>query len=674
MSRRSASNQLPNNLPALQNLIKRDPESYAEEFDLQVLRCQSLLKTLELDPSEHSRSHDLLEILHFLSQVWHLYSKSYKEWIFPTVLSDVLKRHSTVLDSETRFSMVRALALLGRRGSIQPIQLLTLYFILLKCSDKTLRIFLKDRIVNDIKSAPKNTAIPNFVQSNVRHSHSHGAKIALDVCTRLYQSGAWHDAKTVNVITEACLHDNLKMVVTALNFFLGKDDEVEDDDDDDEDHLPSVKDIALANKVNKKSRKRKKLLENIKKSHTKKKKQEKTESFNFSALHLIHDPQGFAEKLFKKLENLKEKFEIKLMFLDLISRLIGTHQLFILNYYTYIARFLNPHQREVVKMLQFSAQAAHELIPPDVIEPILKALANNFITERNSAEVMAVGLNAVREICKRCPLAIDETLLRDLAMYKTYKDKGVMMASKALISLYRISCPQLLHKKDRGRPTEAVAEISRKNYGEHDAKSFIPGAEALDLDKPEEDADEKNNSDDSEWEDISHSEDESEAEEEKKEKQLLTMDEKQSKASAITESRILTDADFRKVDAAQLKKQITAFRKGGKKRKFEETTNSETSGGREELVDLANIEMVYKKRKHDKEARLESVKKGREDREKFGSNRGKSNENSGSSHKVKNKKKNFSMLKHKLKFKVKRSFVDKQRNLKKALLKSKKFK
>ncbi|CAB4060365.1 SDA1 [Lepeophtheirus salmonis] len=632
MSRRSASNQLPNNLPALQNLIKRDPESYAEEFDLQVLRCQSLLKTLELDPSEHSRSHDLLEILHFLSQVWHLYSKSYKEWIFPTVLSDVLKRHSTVLDSETRFSM---------------------------CSDKTLRIFLKDRIVNDIKSAPKNTAIPNFVQSNVRHSHSHGAKIALDVCTRLYQSGAWHDAKTVNVITEACLHDNLKMVVTALNFFLGKDDEVEDDDDDDEDHLPSVKDIALANKVNKKSRKRKKLLENIKKSHTKKKKNKKKQSLSTSQHFILYTILKALLKNYLK---------------NLISRLIGTHQLFILNYYTYIARFLNPHQREVVKMLQFSAQAAHELIPPDVIEPILKALANNFITERNSAEVMAVGLNAVREICKRCPLAIDETLLRDLAMYKTYKDKGVMMASKALISLYRISCPQLLHKKDRGRPTEAVAEISRKNYGEHDAKSFIPGAEALDLDKPEEDADEKNNSDDSEWEDISHSEDESEAEEEKKEKQLLTMDEKQSKASAITESRILTDADFRKVDAAQLKKQITAFRKGGKKRKFEETTNSETSGGREELVDLANIEMVYKKRKHDKEARLESVKKGREDREKFGSNRGKSNENSGSSHKVKNKKKNFSMLKHKLKFKVKRSFVDKQRNLKKALLKSKKFK
>jgi protein SDA1 len=52
-------------------------------------------------------------------------------------------------------------------------------------------------------------------------------------------------------------------------------------------------------------------------------------------------------------------------------------------------------------MLQFSAQASHDLVPADAIEPVLKAIVNNFVTERNSAEVMAVGLNAIRELCKR---------------------------------------------------------------------------------------------------------------------------------------------------------------------------------------------------------------------------------------------------------------------------------
>jgi protein SDA1 len=43
--------------------------------------------------------------------------------------------------------------------------------------------------------------------------------------------------------------------------------------------------------VNKKTRKREKYLENIKKAHRKKKKKDKAPAFNFSAIHLIHDPQ-----------------------------------------------------------------------------------------------------------------------------------------------------------------------------------------------------------------------------------------------------------------------------------------------------------------------------------------------------------------------------------------------
>lgn len=100
-------------------------------------------------------------------------------------------------------------------------------------------------------------------------------------------------------------------------------------------------------------------------------------------------------------------------------------------------------------MLLFVAQASHELVPPDVLEPVIKTLANNFITERNSSDVMAIGLNAVREICSRCPLAMSKELLLDLAMYKNYRDRSVMMAAKSLIHLFRVSFPSLLRKKDR---------------------------------------------------------------------------------------------------------------------------------------------------------------------------------------------------------------------------------
>ena len=143
--------------------------------------------------------------------------------------------------------------------------------------------------------------------------------------------------------------------------------------------------------------------------------------------------------------------------------------------YFSVYRFLNPHQREVVHMLQYVAQASHELIPPETLEPAVKAIVNNFVTERNSGEVMAIGLNAMREIARRCPLVLGEDLLRDLAAYKSYKDKAVMMAARSLIQLYRTTHPELLHKKDRGRPTEATAELleAGRKYGEVSVKVRI---------------------------------------------------------------------------------------------------------------------------------------------------------------------------------------------------------
>lgn len=118
----------------------------------------------------------------------------------------------------------------------------------------------------------------------------------------------------------------------------------------------------------------------------------------FSALHLINDPQSFVEKLFNKLEHSKEKFEVRLMLMSLISRLIGLHQvsyrtlyihiwcsfifpfwsgtcmynvhvfiqLFLFNFYPFLQRYLQPHQHEVTKLLTFLAQASHELVPAEV--------------------------------------------------------------------------------------------------------------------------------------------------------------------------------------------------------------------------------------------------------------------------------------------------------------------
>lgn len=398
-----------------------------------------------------------------------------------------------------------------------------------------------------------------------------------------------------------------------------------------------------------------------------------------------------AEKLFKQLEQTTKRFEVKLLTLDVISRLIGLHELFLLNFYPYIQRFMQPHQREVTRILQFVAQASHELLPPDVLQPVLKTLVNNFVTERNSSDVMAIGLNAVREICSRCPLAMDEDLLQDLAQYKSYRERSVMMAAKSLIHLFRNIRPDLLHKKDRGRPTEATSELTPKTYGQTDAKDYVPGAEILlKEDSGEIEINSDSDTDDDQWVDIQHSDDDVDSEDEnsdgcesdsdvegeenesktdKSKHNKIDKETKKDLAKKVTLERILTDEDFKRIDMENVKKQMSNVQKGTK-RKFEETVSKAPS----ELVKIGDIENIYKKRKHDKQARVESVRKGQEDREKFGYKDGRVNIHCSKTNREKRKTKNYQMIKHKAKGKVKRSFKQKQIALRNHLIKLKRMK
>lgn len=100
---------------------------------------------------------------------------------------------------------------------------------------------------------------------------------------------------------------------------------------------------------------------------------------------------GFAEKLYSKLSSKGDRWEVRLLLMNLISRVIGIHQLSLLQFYPYLIKYLQPSQRDVTMVLVAAAQASHPLVPPDVLEPVLKAIANNFVTDRVANEVIAVG-------------------------------------------------------------------------------------------------------------------------------------------------------------------------------------------------------------------------------------------------------------------------------------------
>lgn len=158
-----------------------------------------------------------------------------------------------------------------------------------------------------------------------------------------------------------------------------------------------------------------------------------------------------------------------------------------------------------------------------------------------------------------------------------------------------------------------------------------------------------------------------------KAKRTVNSEEKSKKrelAKQVVLDRILTDEDFKRIEMANIKKQVQAAKKGAKRKAEEEFKESRPS----ELVKLGDIENIYKKRKHDKQSRMESVKRGQEDREKFGYKDGRMNIHCSKTNREKRKNKNFLMLKHKAKGKIKRSFKDKQIALRNHLIKQKRMK
>ncbi|MED6232113.1 Protein SDA1 [Ataeniobius toweri] len=678
------SNKLPNNLPQLQNLIKRDSQSYVDEFLQQYRHFQSNVEIFKLQPDKANR--ELTELVMFLSQVAHCYKQQLST--FPRLLSELLMGYHTVMEPDLRMTFCKALILLRNKDLIDPTGLLELFFELLRCHDKLLRKTLYTHIVTDIKGINAkhknnkvNTTLQNFMYTMLRDSNPIAAKISLDVMVELYRRNIWNDAKTVNVITTACFSKVTKILVGGMKFFLGKDeDEKNESDSESENEGKSARDLKMSYSTGKKTTKNKKKLEKAMKVLKKHKKKKKPEVFNFSAIHLIHDPQDFSEKLLKQLESSKERFEVKIMMMELISRLVGIHELFLFNFYPFIQRFLQPHQREVTKILLCAAQASHQLVPPEIIGPVIMTIANNFVTDRNSGEVMTVGINAIKEVAGRCPLAINEDLLQDLAQYKTHKDKNVMMSARGLIQLFRNLNPQLLHKKDRGRPTEASTEAKIKDYGELEAKDYIPGAEVLEVEEEnkEEEEDEdgwesasiSDDDEDGEWIDVHHSSDEDAGEVAEK-LQSIPAEERKAKAAAVSGSRLLTQDDFRKIRLAQMAKEVNAAPGKGQKRKMADSDNEEEKG---DLLTLRDIEKLHKKPKSDKETRLATAMAGRTDRKEFVRKRTKLNPHASTSNKEKRRKKNFMMMRHSqnVRTKGKRSFREKQLALQAALLKKKK--
>ena len=756
MAKKRRAAILPTNIILLQNVVRRDPESYHEEFLQQFSHYESLRDLYLINPTgvDANSTTEFIDLIGFMSAVCNCYPKETAN--FPNELKEILLNNHRDLTPELREKIIQCLTMLRNKDIISAEMLIQTIFPLLITSNagqqvKQMRKQIYSTLIALLKSVntgTKNQKLNRSTQAllfNLLEQRDNQGLWATKLTRELWRRGIWDDSRTVEIMTQAALHPDVKVAVAGARFFLGADKEREDnfEESSDEDGF-DMNELRHKMQINKKTSTRGKKLEQAVKAMKKKNNSKHSATYlNFSAIHLLRDPQGFAEQMFDNHLSSKNsnKFDLdqKILFMNLISRLIGTHKLIVLGVYTFFLKYLTPKQRNVTQIMAAAAQASHDLVPPESIQIVVRKIADEFVSDGVAAEVASAGINTIREILARAPLAIDAPLLQDLTEYKGSKSKAVMMAARSLISLYREVAPEMLLKKDRGKVASIELQKGEKSglpqYGVENNVTSIPGIELLAKWKKEQGLDSREDEeDDANWEvdddedasdiegdwidvesdkeiNISDSDDDNEEDEQEQEPEKgkakigkaednedevsdleLSSDDddedseenKDGKAVADSEepptkkqkirnedadinaeqamnellsSRILTPADFAKLEELRTEAGVS---------KIMGISN-------EEAVDSTSL-VGKVKYKQLREERIAHAKEGKEDREKFGSRKGKRDTPHSTTNKEKARKKNFVMMIHKkaVQGKQKLSLRDRQRVLRAHITKQKK--
>ncbi|CAN1152191.1 Protein SDA1 homolog [Linum perenne] len=498
-------------LPTLQSKMKIDPEGYTTELGLIYNQFNSALDLFQQQAAlsfssasgvcaDVTISKELGDRTMFLSHVAPFYSKELAR--FPSQLVEFLRTSARSLPFGLRNSVTQALILLVNRQMVDIKDALALFMELQTVGDKNLRNLAFSHVIHSIKrmnkkhkNEAKNRTLQNILFTMLQQEDESLAKRALITLCELHRRKLWFDDRTANAICMACFHSSPRIMIAALSFVLDfekiQDDHNSDSEDmsSDDDANPRHAQVSIskealykANHSGTSSSKKKKQAKLQRAIRSMKRKQrlasEKTSSNYYSPLNHLKDAQGFAEKLFSRLQKCNERFEVKMMLMKVIARAIGLHHLILLNFYPFLQKYCQPHQRDVTNLLAAAVQACHDMVPPDAVEPLFRQIVNQFVHDHSRPEAIAVGLNVIREICLRIPLLMTEDLLQDLVQYKKQHEKAVSAAARSLMVLFREICPSLLVKKDRGRPVDPKAKP--KAYGEAHVDSAVPGIELLD--------------------------------------------------------------------------------------------------------------------------------------------------------------------------------------------------
>ena len=495
----SADKSFRGTLLALQNKTRRDPESYIDEFRTQLKHFDAVAKSLLGAGAnfEQASNPQFLAVMQFVCNVGYCYPD--ESGFLPQLLVDLLEAGKGSIRPDGRLALVNCLILLRNKNLASTDLTMPVFFGLLQSRDKTLRKVILSHIVNDIRrinlpgakdgSAKVNRQIQSFLFKVMQDDDAVQARCALTIMIDLYRRQLWCNDRTVQVIATACFSRHTLILRMALHFFMMQMPKFSsvgsDSDSDEQDPGRIISRLKHKLKHTAKTGKRERVLKNkvdgLKKRFDENWRADRDKERQLvDPVRLMQDPQGFAERLLSKLHKTAERFEVRLLMMSVLARVISEHELLVLGVFPLLERYLEPSQLHSTTVLSLASTCVHRMVPPDALESFVRTIADRFVNDRSDQDSITIGINTIREICKRQPLAMNADLLNDLVGYKQRRgERGIIMAARSLLQLYREVNPELLAPKLRGSKAGASDAVEPPKFGAAAPLRDIPGLEAL---------------------------------------------------------------------------------------------------------------------------------------------------------------------------------------------------
>ena len=423
------------------------PREHVEEIQSAYDRFMAQADLYAEQPNEINK--DFIRLIYDLSHVVHFHPFA-KDFLDKCL--SFLETHPESLPGDVRIALVQAIIVLHNHDVIDTVSLIDHFLPLFRLNDKNVRRTIYGHFFNRLPGK-QTLEMKKTLQKYVYHDDSRVSFKVLKLIIDVFHKENKPDAKTINFIARCIEIKNTRLLNAIVSFFLDPY-EVNDDKALDEADLEEMRHKAEhILHVNAKSKKNELKLEKVKKMKA------TLPQDPVQVIQCLDDPQKFIIKLYSLLaqpENVKlfKQREHQLRAMELISKIMIQFQLDFDQFFSWSLRFVRPNYEDITKLLSILASAIHQTTSTDVVYELIKTIADRFVVEHLDEEVIIIGLNTIREICAKNPYGMTPELLEDLCAYKRESIKGVVMAARGIISVFREQRPDILPKADRSRSND----------------------------------------------------------------------------------------------------------------------------------------------------------------------------------------------------------------------------